>query len=37
MIDPHAPALGSNAPKTRREIRASTMAPMHMQQGSRVT
>lgn len=37
MMDPQAPAFGSSAPKTRRGIRASTMAPMHIVQGSNVT
>src|SRR5690606_6950899 len=34
---PAAPALGSMAPKMTRPTRALTMAPAHMQHGSRVT
>src|SRR3954453_11946370 len=36
-IDPAAPALGSGVPNTTRGTRASTMAPAHIAQGSRVT
>ena len=34
---PHAPALGSAAPKTSRPTRAATRAPAHIGQGSSVT
>src|SRR4051812_9877299 len=36
-IDPAAPALGSGVPNTTRGTRASTIAPAHIAQGSRVT
>ena len=35
--DPVAPPLGSGAPNTHRSIRALTISPAHMQQGSSVT
>ena len=35
--DPQAPALGSQVLKTKRGIRACSMAPAHMRQGSSVT
>src|SRR5579875_144184 len=34
---PHAPALGSQAPKTRCEMRDCMIAPAHIRHGSRVT
>ena len=37
MHDPHAPVLGSEVPKTTLSMRAWTIAPIHIEHGSKVT